>query len=1023
MDQGLINGRFQVLRKIGSGSTGMVFSAWDHHLDRLVAVKILRRECLAQRDVHDRFEKEIRVTARLDHPGVVAVFESFALDTDQIGFVMSMATGRTLDEYLNDLRRSHDPWKTSNLVDRLTLFIQILDVISYAHTQGVIHRDLKPSNIVLGEHGEVRILDWGLARVLREPVLPSEVTGIDSTPDVFAGAGLPVEAPEDQATVIHAEDPVPDSEAATRLLHHLPALEPDQRSVAEAESTRPTAGNAPVTGISSPPPITASVTRPVSESYAASNQIVRPGTTATHANTGTSTRRARVRSERSTQFGAVLGSPAYMSPEQARGQAGAVDERADIYSLGVILVELLSLHTPIERHHDESLDDFIKRVEHGERRKLLELWASAPPSLEGITEWALGLRPEDRYPDCATFRRELRAILDHLSASFSELERQRLEAERIGTWLTIGHWDYLAAPGLVPFTEPVIAYLAEGIGQVMHPELGGLLLGGPGLQIYPLAVNLNEEVRISVDITLHRGHEFRIFARGAPPGSWYAFIVGAYDGKWLTVVRCLAEEQLLNPEPLTLRPLERTSTWFRRDGSRGSRRHSVVIEVVGSTLRMTLDHGDPLVVNDPCPLSGIHNHQVAFGTNDSQIVVHQATLEQRRSPLMVPAYKVANELLRQNHYPQAIEHFRRFLGEHQGNEHAIEARFMLCLAYLQAGRITQAEEDLRAFLSNHLDHDLAQDAIFELARVPLTGSDGPMGRRIERAVRTVLGYQESRDLVRARFCLWIVNILQQQVQESGLTSDLVEGLRILRHLIRGFNDEDLILATMAHVLNPALSAFADRLLDLEAYLQIEAHLGSMSICREMGYPFLTEGLHTPAQYLTTSRAIGSASGPTRVTQYTDHLADYLTLRDLLALLALGCGEAILQTLMAQEPRPVLRILRAALLAQTGQRDQMEIDLQFCFRLMDVIEVERTSLEISCTARLAFFGLGYLPWNVVWEPIARTHRGQHLQAVAAFLAECLGHEAEAAMAWRHLHQVGSGYCQVAAQGLARIGHAV
>ena len=120
-----------------------------------------------RRGVSLRFDQEIRITARLQHPGVLAVYERCVLDDEGPGYVMSLVHGQTLEDWIDALREHPDPWGQSSLIDRLTLFLRILEVMAYAHKQGVVHRDLKPANIMLGDHGETRILDWGLARTLR----------------------------------------------------------------------------------------------------------------------------------------------------------------------------------------------------------------------------------------------------------------------------------------------------------------------------------------------------------------------------------------------------------------------------------------------------------------------------------------------------------------------------------------------------------------------------------------------------------------------------------------------------------------------------------------------------------------------------------------------------------------------------------------------------------------------------------------------------------------------------------------
>ena len=118
--------------------------------------------------MRQRFDNETYVTSRLQHPGVVAVFDRASTEDGSLCYMMSLAQGKTLSQYLEDIRGSEFPWQMVSLVDRINLFIKILDVMAYAHSMGVVHRDLKPDNIIIGEHGEVRILDWGLARSLRE---------------------------------------------------------------------------------------------------------------------------------------------------------------------------------------------------------------------------------------------------------------------------------------------------------------------------------------------------------------------------------------------------------------------------------------------------------------------------------------------------------------------------------------------------------------------------------------------------------------------------------------------------------------------------------------------------------------------------------------------------------------------------------------------------------------------------------------------------------------------------------------
>ena len=97
-----MNNRYQLLAHIGSGATSRVFSAWDHQLEREVALKILHDHLRDNKEIIARFDQEIRVSGRLNHPGLVAVYEMCELADDSLGYVMSLVEGRTLAELIDD---------------------------------------------------------------------------------------------------------------------------------------------------------------------------------------------------------------------------------------------------------------------------------------------------------------------------------------------------------------------------------------------------------------------------------------------------------------------------------------------------------------------------------------------------------------------------------------------------------------------------------------------------------------------------------------------------------------------------------------------------------------------------------------------------------------------------------------------------------------------------------------------------------------------------------------------------------
>jgi TolA-binding protein len=212
--------------------------------------------------------------------------------------------------------------------------------------------------------------------------------------------------------------------------------------------------------------------------------------------------------------------------------------------------------------------------------------------------------------------------------------------------------------------------------------------------------------------------------RGLPPAPSYQIRIGAFGGKWLTI--CRAERGALDaPDLLTMRPLRAGLATTQQSLERISLK--LAIEVVGSRLALHLDDHETLEVHDVHPLSvegDAERIQLGLATSSSQALVRTLMVQRRRSPLMVPILTVGNELLRQGLHDKAVSFYRSFLANHGETADSAEARFMLCQALTSAGRAEEAENETRAFLSDHLDHGLAQDAIFQLACMRLRSPQG-----------------------------------------------------------------------------------------------------------------------------------------------------------------------------------------------------------------------------------------------------------------------------------------------------------
>ncbi|GAB5545651.1 MAG: SUMF1/EgtB/PvdO family nonheme iron enzyme [Sandaracinaceae bacterium] len=297
-----IQRRYRDLGPIGQGGMGEVRRVLDRHLDRVLAMKILSSQLLYDESSVRRFQNEARITAGLQHPGIVAVHDHGDLIDGRLWMTMREVRGRTMSDVIHELHQSvrGEAWPEGEtgptLFRVIDTFRRLCDGVAYAHSRGVVHRDLKPANLMVGEFGEVQVMDWGLAKRFGE----GEVKG-----------------------------------------ESLPPLDPTM-----------------------------------------------------------------------TQAGDVIGTPAYMSPEQARGDLELVGPPSDVWSLGAVMRKILTNKPPVEGTSPIVIAQIIlgqvKPI-----RETLEPWTPAlPEELVAIAERAMAPKIEDRYADAGALADDLGAWLE-----------------------------------------------------------------------------------------------------------------------------------------------------------------------------------------------------------------------------------------------------------------------------------------------------------------------------------------------------------------------------------------------------------------------------------------------------------------------------------------------------------------------------------------------------------------------------------------------------------------------------------
>ncbi len=410
------------------GGMGNIWLAKDGMIQREVAYKELLPRAMRRSSIVERFIQEGQVTGQLEHPGIVPIYDLGYQENGTPFYAMKLVRGTEMKEQIEALHEM--PKNTAErhraFVKLLGQFVDVCNALAFAHQRGVLHRDLKPQNVMIGGFGETLVLDWGLAKLLGR----SEPGASDR--------GVQVTGKYDDEFSPDLDDDQSNLSEPTRITDGSPMDPTNISGGGDLAATNISGGgDLAATNISGSEDVGATnivdgddvgATNIVENSDAGGTRVLGSGKGSTNKTTGpleksvapesgktqglhgkSQTVKSDARSEgTTTRYGSVMGTLAYMPPEQAEGKLDEMDARTDIYSLGAILYEILVNDAPIPRGKMQAMLDHVINKPIIPPR---EVDPTVPKPLNAIAMKALNKKISDRYRSALDLARDVEDYL------------------------------------------------------------------------------------------------------------------------------------------------------------------------------------------------------------------------------------------------------------------------------------------------------------------------------------------------------------------------------------------------------------------------------------------------------------------------------------------------------------------------------------------------------------------------------------------------------------------------------------